>query len=140
MSGKIGNSIGWRRQRRLAAYVALSLPLFWAIQYASYWLRFEGAIDDEMLQQIRLTAPWVALIKAVMFAWLRVYQGWNRYVTFYDLIVLGSGLRRQFARDGARAPTSLPPTFVIPRSVFLLDCLGTIGVFGALRSMWRCAA
>ncbi len=136
MNGKHGKSIGRRRLWRMAAYVVLSLPVFWSIQLASYWLRFEGAIDQAMLQQIGRAAPWVALIKALMFAWLGVYQGWNRFVTFYDLIVLAQ------ASVGSSLVMVLSayffaPTLVIPRSVFLLDCLGTIGVFGALRSAWR---
>jgi FlaA1/EpsC-like NDP-sugar epimerase len=136
MTDRFDNPISWYRRRRLALYVALSLPVFVGTQLASYWLRFEGDLDRQLLQQIRSTAPFVVLIKVAMFAWLRVYQGWNRYVTFYDLIVLaqaavGSSLVMVLTAY------FLVPSVVVPRSVVLLDCLGTIAVFGTLRSTWR---
>jgi FlaA1/EpsC-like NDP-sugar epimerase len=138
MSDPPYNSINWNRRRRLTLYVALSLPVFACIHFVSYWLRFEGAIDARVLQHIRATVPYVILTKAIMFAWLRVYQGWNRYVTFYDLVVLAQ------AAVGSSliivlCAYFLAPTTVIPRSVVLLDCLGTIAVFGTLRSAWRFA-
>ena len=75
-------------------------------------------------------------IKAAAFTWFRVYQGGNRYVTFYDLIVLAQ----------ASVASSLAlvliaylawPELVVPRSVFLMDCMGTLVLFGAFRSLWR---
>ncbi len=129
---------GLRRYRRGIVLAACSLPLFGFTAYASYWLRFEGQIEPVYLRQIGLALPWVLLIKLCVFAWFRVYQGWNRYLTFYDLVVLaqasvGSSLLLVL---GAYF---LLPEDTVPRSVFLLDCLGTIIVCGGLRSVGRLA-
>ncbi len=126
------------RYRRWALYAVLSLPLMGIIQYAAYWLRFEGEIPAEIWQGVRLTVPWVILMKAVVFAWFRVYQSWNRYVTFYDLIVLAQASVASSLGLVLGAYFFLPEV-IVPRSVFLLDCLGTIVAFGALRSVWRLA-
>jgi FlaA1/EpsC-like NDP-sugar epimerase len=129
-------AVGSARGRWLAVYVALSLPVFGCLHYGCYWLRFEGTIDAAVWQQIVATVPWVVLIKTVIFAWLRVYQGWNRYVTFYDLIVLAQASVAS-ALAMVLGAYFFTPAAVIPRSVVLLDCLGTIAVFGAARSILR---
>ena len=71
-----------------------------------------------------------------VFAWFRVYQGWSRYLTFYDLITIaqasvGSSLLL------VMGAFFLLPDEEVPRSVFLLDCLGTMVVCGGLRSLGR---
>jgi FlaA1/EpsC-like NDP-sugar epimerase len=124
------------RHRRPALYLLLSAPLLAMIHLGAYWLRFEGAIDGNVWHEIGITIGWVVALKMGTFAWFRVYHGWNRYVTFYDMVVLAqasivSSLLMVF---GAYF---LMPTLYVPRSVFLLDCLGTIVCLGGLRSLWR---
>ncbi len=129
--------IDWlRRQRRLLGYAALSTPLFATIPIAAYWLRYEGHVPAETVADIHLMIPWVISIKIAAFGWFRVYQGWNRYLTFYDLVTLAQATVAS-SLVLVLAAYLLIPEVVIPRSVFLMDCLGTIVVFGGLRSAVR---
>jgi FlaA1/EpsC-like NDP-sugar epimerase len=125
-----------RRNRRPAAYLVLSLPLLALIHFGAYWLRFEGDIPADVWQQIRSTIPWVVTLKICVFAWFRIYHAWNRYVTFYDMIVLAQAATASSLLLVLGAYFFVP-TLVVPRSVFLLDCLGTLVLLGGLRSTWR---
>ena len=112
------------------------LPLFAAIHYTSYWLRFEGQLGESELNQLTTTIGWVILAKLLIFGWFGVYQGWGRYVTFHDLIVL-----IQAATIGsfltALGDYMFFPEVAVPRSVFLMDWGATIFVIGGLRSAVR---
>ncbi|MDG2380261.1 MAG: nucleoside-diphosphate sugar epimerase/dehydratase [Pirellulaceae bacterium] len=118
------------------AYMIASIPLIAIIQIASYWLRFEGNIDDFTASHIQRTLIWVILIKVAIFSRFGIYQGWNRFLTFHDLITLSQAT---IASSLVLVLTAFLfiPDVVIPRSVFLLDSFGTVAVFGCLRSTAR---
>src|SRR3972149_4830949 len=125
----------WRDHLYLLVVAAL-LPLFMAIYFLSFWLRFEGQMGEYELGCLRATVGWVVLTKLAWFAGLRVCQGWRRLVTFYDLLLL---LR---AVTGGTVTVTLiyyvlVPYPVIPRSVLVLDWGTTIVVVGGLRSLMR---
>lgn len=111
------------------------LPLFAAIHYASYWLRFDTFTDRRWLQ-ISCTLVAVLVTKSYLFTHYKVYQGWNRYATFYDLIKL-----TQAATVSAVCLAVFDYLFLaqlnIPRSVFFMDWGGTIVVVGGLRFLRR---
>ncbi|MBN00773.1 MAG: hypothetical protein CMJ77_16780 [Planctomycetaceae bacterium] len=125
-----------KRHQKSLAYLLLSMPLFAIIQYTAYWLRFEGQLDASTQLHLQHTLIAVVFIKVVTFTWFRIYQGWNRYLTFYDLITLAQATVAS-SLVLVLAAYLFTPNVVIPRSVFLLDCFGTIIVFGGLRSMIR---
>ncbi|OHB68815.1 MAG: hypothetical protein A2V70_11365 [Planctomycetes bacterium RBG_13_63_9] len=124
------------RMRRPTLYLAAMLPVFVAIYYLSYWLRFEGQLGATELREFSSTVFWVVLIKLVMFGWFRIYRSWGRFVTFYDLITLvqatTSSLLMMVLID--RFLLSEP---TIPRSVFLLDWGTTIVMIGGVRALLR---
>ncbi|MEN6405772.1 MAG: nucleoside-diphosphate sugar epimerase/dehydratase [Thermoguttaceae bacterium] len=125
----------WRQHSYLAGTIAIA-PLFAAIYYVDFWLRFEGQLDGGNLQRCLSTMGWVLCVKLAWFAALRVCQGWRRSVTFYDLTVL---LR---ATTGALATAAVLqyffiPSLAIPRSIFVIDWGATIIVLGAARSLAR---
>ncbi len=124
------------QKHRAIAYMVASIPLIAMIQIAAYWLRFEGDIDDSTALQIQRTLIWVILIKVAIFSRFRIYQGWNRYLTFYDLITLSQATVAS-SLALVLAAFLFIPDMVIPRSVFLLDSFGTVAVFGGLRSAAR---
>ena len=126
-----------RRCLRAGVLAVISLPIFCLILIAAYWLRFEGAVTDQVVQQLSMIVPWVVAVKLVVFTWFRVYQGWNRYATFYDLVVLAqASAASAFAL--VLMDYFLLPTILVPRSIFLLDFGGTIAMLGGLRAGWRC--
>ena len=124
------------RRRRSFGYALASLPCFALVFVGAYWARFEGQLSIEHVRTILLTLPWFVIVKFTVFSRLKVYQGWSRYVTFYDLIRLAQ----------AAVGSSLLlvmfhycwfPALLIPNSVLLMDCLGTIALFSGLRSIGR---
>ncbi|MCE5304025.1 MAG: polysaccharide biosynthesis protein [Planctomycetaceae bacterium] len=128
-------SYDWRQHSYLVGTIALT-PLFAAIYYLDFWLRFEGQLTGDNLQRCLSTMGWVLCVKLAWFAGLRVCQGWRRSVTFYDLTVL---LR---ATSGALATAAvlqyfIIPSLAIPRSIFVIDWGATIIVLGAARSLSR---
>ena len=122
-------------RRRLLSTAAL-LPVFVGVYYLSYWLRFEGQLGPVELNRFWGTIVWVLAIKLLLFGWFRIYQGWGRFVTFYDLVALVQA-----------ATTSLLMTVLvnrffivdpfIPRSVFLLDWGATIVTVGGIWALMR---
>jgi FlaA1/EpsC-like NDP-sugar epimerase len=130
---------GWARlgamgQRLLGASVLL--PVFAAIYYAAYWLRFEGQLGPEEVQTFLFTVGWIVWLKLCLFAWFGICVGWNRLVTFYDLVVLvqasTAGLLLVVLLDRL-----VLTRFLIPRSIFLIDWGATIVVVGGARSLLR---
>jgi FlaA1/EpsC-like NDP-sugar epimerase len=124
-------------RRHLSAFIGVALlPIFVAIYYLSYWLRFEGQMGRYGFDTFCATVGWVAFAKLAWFVGLRVCRGWSRPVTFYDL-----GVLLRAASCGAITVTLifylLVPFPVIPRSVLVLDWGTTIVVVGGLRSMLR---
>ena len=130
-------SLFWCRpsQRQLLLAMAL-VPVFAAIHYLAYWLRFEGTLSRSAQFQWQESVVPVVMIKVVVFGWFGVYQGWSRYVTFHDLVNLVQAaticslsivlLDYLFLQD-----------FAFPRSIFLMDWGATIFAIGGLRSTMR---
>ncbi len=125
-----------RRIRRPLLCTATLVPVFAAIYYFSFWLRFEGRLGDVQIREFSLTVAWVVLIKLTMFAWFRIHRSWGRFVTFYDLIALVQ------ATTSALLLMVLIYRFFltepsVPRSVFLLDWGVTIVAVGGVRAALR---
>lgn len=124
-----------RTLRQLGCATAL-VPVFAGVYYLSYWLRYEGQLGPKDLARFTSTVAVVVAIKLAMFAWFRIYDGWGRYVTFYDLVSLVQ------ASVASLLLTALTERLFlysrpIPRTVFLLDCGGTIVVLGGIRALVR---
>ena len=130
-------SLFWCRpsQRQLLLAMAL-VPVFAAIHYLAYWLRFEGTLSRSAQFQWQESVVPVVMIKVVVFGWFGVYQGWSRYVTFHDLVNLV-----QAATISSLSIVLLDylflQDFAFPRSSFLMDWGATIFAIGGLRSTMR---
>jgi FlaA1/EpsC-like NDP-sugar epimerase len=131
-----GLRVGWRLSRRQWAIVLVSLPLFAAIHGASYWLRFEGQLGPTELSLLTSTLLPAVVLKAIVFTWFRVYNGWSRYVTFHDLLLLVQAATVSSVLL-ALGDYLLLPQVTVPRSVFLMDWGTTIVAIGGLRSLAR---
>ena len=116
--------------------MAALLPVFAAIYYLAFWLRYDGELGPRQLDLCARSLPMVLAIKCAMFAWFRVYQAWSRHVTFQDLVALAQ----------ATVSSSLLlvlgdylffPHDIVPRSVCLMDWGATLVVVGGFRVTWR---
>ena len=64
----------WRKHLHLLIAVAL-VPIFFAIYYLCFWLRFEGQLGWHELESFRATVGWVVCVKLAWFVGLRVCRG-----------------------------------------------------------------
>jgi FlaA1/EpsC-like NDP-sugar epimerase len=125
-----------RRLLRQVLCAASLAPVFVGVYYFSYWLRYEGQLEPKDLQRFTSTVALVVLIKVVLFGWFRVYEGWGRYVTFYDLVSLVQASLASLLLT-ALVERLFLHSQPIPRTVFLVDCGGTIVVLGGIRALVR---
>ncbi len=124
------------RIKRPLLCAATLTPVFAAIYYLSYWVRFEGRLGPVEVQEFTQTVVWVVLIKLTIFGWFQIHRSWGRYVTFYDLVALIQ------AATASLLLTVLIYRFfltqpTVPRSVFLLDWGATIVAVGGVRAALR---
>lgn len=121
---------------RHACCAVLSIPVFALIHALAYWLRFDGSMGPNEWRMFSNTVVAAILVKVLVFAALRIYQGWNRYVTFHDMVSL---VKASTASSLVILAVNylLIPGVVTARSVFLLDWGMTIVVIGSLRSLLR---
>jgi FlaA1/EpsC-like NDP-sugar epimerase len=121
---------------RWSLLCAASAPLFAAIYFGSYELRFEGEPHAAALRSFAVTLAAVVLIKMIVFGVFGIYRVWSRFVTFHDLITLIK------AGTASSLLISLVDYLLLrdyapPRSVFLMDWGLTIVVVGGMRSLVR---
>ncbi len=121
---------------RQACCAVVSIPVFALIHVLAYWLRFDGLMGPGEWRMFSNTVVTAILVKVLVFAALRIYQGWNRYVTFHDMISLAKASTASSLLILA-VNYLLMPGVVTARSVFLLDWGLTIVVIGSLRSLLR---
>jgi FlaA1/EpsC-like NDP-sugar epimerase len=116
--------------------MAVLTPVFAAVYYLAYWLRFDGDPLAAYLGLFTVTMVMVVPVKCLMFGWFRVYQGWGRHVTFHDLVTLAQATTCS-SLVMALADYLFLPYVSIPRSVFLMDWGATLVVVGGLRVLLR---
>ena len=112
--------------------------LFAIVYWLAYCLRFEFDVPEWAAELFWLSLPWVLALKCLTYYAGNQFQGWWRFITFADLVAL---LRAAIIATLALAAVDhfLVPSYQIPRSVIILDCLLSLFVLGALRASWRLA-
>ena len=111
---------------QLLASAAVFIPLFAATYYGAYLLRFAGDNHVPYVEILLGSLLWVLVVKWVVFLWFRVHQGWTRYVSFHDLLVLGKAVTAS-AVGVTLVDALCLPRLQIPRSVVLIDWGMTLG-------------
>jgi FlaA1/EpsC-like NDP-sugar epimerase len=133
---RINAFFGSRLTMRQLVLACALLPIFAATYCAAYWLRFDGIFRKQELQHILVTIGWVIVAKLFAFGWFGIYQGWSRYLTFHDLLVLLQATSVS-SLILALGDYLFFPTTSVPRSVFLTDWGATICVIGGIRAVMR---
>ncbi|MEZ6056643.1 MAG: nucleoside-diphosphate sugar epimerase/dehydratase [Planctomycetaceae bacterium] len=120
---------------RLTSLLA-QIPLFSALYYLAFFLRFDGVVNETRYWQWAQVVPVVVVAKLVAFYYFRIFYSWVRPVTFHDLLLLGKAALGS-ALGIIVAEYVLFPNVATPRSVLLLDIGMTILTIGGTRSLLR---
>ena len=111
------------------------LVVFAAVYWMAFLLRFDFVVPADYAPALRATLPWVLVAKFVIFLALGHFDGWWAYVTFADLIAL---IRSSILAMLCFITINyFSGVYAVPRSIPILDCVGTIVLLGALRGSWR---
>jgi FlaA1/EpsC-like NDP-sugar epimerase len=121
---------------RQALRATLLSTIFVFSYYLSYWLRFEGQLGSAEFARFSSTVAYVVLIKLAIFRWFRIWPGWVRFLTFYDLIALVQASTTSLLVTVLVERLFLPGQ-AIPRSVYLMDWGTTIALVGGARAVLR---
>lgn len=121
---------------RHALCAAALIPILALVHLGAYWLRFDGDLYGQAWAPLHATIAWCLAIKFLVFAQFKVFQGWNRYVTFHDLTALVKAATVSSLLL-LLAVFLVSPGSVTPRSVLLMDWGLTIVIIGGLRSAGR---
>ena len=117
--------------RRQLFWMIVFLPIFCAIYYLSFWLRFEGSFNvdgvlgENGFRMFRSTVFWAVGLKTLMFWSTGVYKIRSRYITVLDLMNLAKAVTLSSA-GLAIVDYLFFPKIMLPRSVFLIDWGSTI--------------
>jgi len=121
----------YRITQRQLFWMVVFLPIFCAIYYLSFWLRFEGSLNvdgvlgENGFRMFRSTVLWAIGLKTFTFWSSGVYKIRSRYITILDLVNLAKAATLSSAAL-AMVDYLVFPNIMIPRSVFLIDWGSTI--------------
>ncbi len=122
--------------RHLAASALVFLPLFTATYFGAYLLRFTGDPGVHYIETLLDTLVWVLAVKWLVFLWFRLHEGWTRYASFHDLLLLAQAVTCS-ALGVTLADAMFLPNVAIPRSIILIDWGMTLLAVGASRALPR---
>ncbi len=91
-----------RQAYQLAVSAAVLMPLFAAVYYSAFLLRFAGEPDPHARHLYATTLFWLISVKWCVFLWFRLHQGWTRFVGFDDLLVIVKAVTCESAGRHAR--------------------------------------
>lgn len=109
---------------------------FALIFYGAHWFRFEGDVPPEQFRHCTSMIGLIVVLKLFVFVWFGVCRNWNRIFSFHDLLSL---VRASTFGTLILAGVDclVFPTVNMPRSVFIMDWGGTIGLLAGLRAIMR---
>lgn len=123
------------RAARVIILITMHLVMFVAAFIGAFLIRFDFNVPDAWTSALLRGLPLFVGIKLAVFGVMRMYQGWWRYVSLYDIVALGRAL--------AVAVTVTVFTVVftritpMPRSIFVLDFGLSLVLIGATRGGLR---
>ena len=123
------------RTRNILRLVGFT-PIFAAIYYLAFLIRFDGVVAGRELAQWLVFVPAVVLVKLLTFQSMRGFHDWRRPVTFDDLLAIAKAAAVSTALL-ILVRYAIYPTISTPRSVTLLDFGLTIFCVGGVRAALR---
>ena len=118
--------------------VLIDIVLVATAYLCSYLLRFDGRVPEPWWLLFKQTLPFIITAKILTFLIFKLYKGMWRFTSLTDIInIIKSGL-------ASSAVIVLAILFIyrfdgFPRSVFVLDCVLTIGFICGIRIAIRLA-
>src|SRR5258708_4209616 len=103
---------------------------------AAFWFRFNFDIQSEFVPVMWTTVGWVVALDALCFWLFGLYRGLWRYASIHDLrlIVIAVGVA---AIAFPALVVLIQPTFVVPRSVYVLHPMLLLFFMGGSRLLYR---
>ncbi|MGQ9762673.1 MAG: polysaccharide biosynthesis protein [Thermogutta sp.] len=126
----------WRAFLRDLVGLSWLCLLFIVSYFASYYLRFDGAIWLWLEKWFLRTAPYICAVKLSVFFGFRIHRSWGRFLTFSDLLLLVEATTLALAVIVVLDRFLLPPR-MIPRGILLIDWGTTLLVLGGCRAVIR---
>jgi FlaA1/EpsC-like NDP-sugar epimerase len=123
------------RPVRMSLIAGLHATLFTIAFVAGFVLRFDFVVPEAWFEPIMLGLPIALTIKLVVFGLARMYQGWWRYVSLYDLVVLFQALA--VAETCFLVFNVFSGVLVLPRSIYILDFGLSLVLVGGARGSLR---
>ncbi len=120
---------------RMVLVATVHLVLFALAFVGAFAVRFDLAIPDAWMGTMWKGLPIILGLKFLVFGVLRMYQGWWRYVSLYDLL----DLARALAISGAvfMAVCVFGEMLAPPRSIYVLDFGLSLVLIGGARGSLR---
>jgi FlaA1/EpsC-like NDP-sugar epimerase len=121
---------------RIFLIVALQVGIVVLSLWAAFAVRFDFNIPPGQLDRFYVLLPVLLLIKLTVFWWMRLFQGWWRYVSMADLLVIikanifASLLFLLYSFMAYRGVN-------MPRSVLVLDWIFCFVLMGGVRFVTR---
>ena len=123
------------RGARMLLVALLHAVVFALSFWASFMLRFDFMIPPAWAQPMLQGMALVLCTKLVVFALFRMYQGWWRYVSLYDLVALMRSL--VIAQTAVILLSVFSGLVAIPRAVYLIDFGLSLVMLGGARGSLR---
>ncbi len=124
------------RPWRVSALVMVHLMIFGAAYVGAFAVRFDFQIPAEQQAVMWQHLPLVVAVKAGVFAALKMFQGWWKYVSLYDVIGLAYALAlASLLVLGVHLLFWGPAP--IPRSIYLLDFMLSLVFLAGARGTLR---
>ncbi|MEC9440853.1 MAG: nucleoside-diphosphate sugar epimerase/dehydratase [Myxococcota bacterium] len=120
---------------RMAMVVAMHLVLFAAAYMGSFLIRFDFSIPDTWMATVWTGLGLVLAAKMIVFGLLRMYQGWWRYVSIYDLLTLTRAL--VVAGIAFVLVNVFTGLITPPRSIYIIDFGLSLVLVGGARGSLR---
>ena len=125
------------RRRILLKYrripiIALHIGLIVVSNYLAFWLKFDGRIPVNEIAEFLNLLPWLILIRVLVFAPCKLFEGLWRYASIVDLrnIIVAAVLSSLFFYLFVHG---FLHQIQYPRSIFIIDTLILISLTGGLR-------